>query len=91
MAMLGMDIEQVDAFAALLNQKANTDIEGIIGQIQGAWSQVNTPSVWAGADATNFDQVWQDCRTNLGFVKQALLDAEQAARRQIEEQQAASS
>ena len=90
MAMLGMDIEQVDGFAAMLGQRAG-DIDGIISQIQGKWSQVNTPSVWAGADASHFDQVWQDCSKNLGIVAQALRDAEAEARRQIEGQQHASS
>lgn len=87
MAVYGQDIEQVQQLASQLNAKAD-DIQNVISQLSSAVSSVH----WMGPDADRFRSDWQSQHTaQLKAVVTALRTASQAAKRNAQEQQQASS
>jgi uncharacterized protein YukE len=85
--MLGMDVEQVRAFASFVDQKAN-DIDGIISSISSKLSQTQ----WVGNDRQKFESDWNgQLTTALKNVAQALRDTKDRANNNALEQEQASS
>ncbi len=86
MALYGQDIEQVQALAKQLTAKAS-DIEGVISQLSSAVNGVQ----WMGPDAERFKSDWSGTHVpQLKQVVSALQSASQAASRNAQEQQRAS-
>ena len=86
MAITGMDIEAVRAFARQLAAKAD-EIEAIANGLTGQLDGVQ----WIGSDAENFRSEWQSShRSQLRTVAVALRDASQTANGNANQQEQAS-
>jgi uncharacterized protein YukE len=86
MAYFGQDIEQVQMLANQFNAKAG-EIEQLISQLSATVDSID----WQGPDAERFRSDWHgQHRTALNSVISALQTASQSARRNAQDQQAAS-
>lgn len=87
MAIFGQDVQQVRDLSRQLTTKAS-DIQGVVSQLTSAVNSVN----WQGPDATRFKNDWSNTHVpQLKRVISALQDASQAASRNADEQERASS
>jgi len=85
--MVGMNTDEVNALAAQMDSAAS--------EIESTMNQVTTKlrgTTWVGADRDKFESEWNSSAIRqLQLVKQLLTEASSAARRNAQEQQAASS
>lgn len=86
---LGLDPELVGQMATRFDSEAQ-NIQNLISQMNSVVSS-NIPSNWKGADAQRFESDWQTTLSPaLRNVENALQNAAQRARQDIQEQQSTS-
>lgn len=86
MAMMGMDVEAVKAFAKVAAAKAD-ELEGISSRLKGLLASVD----WTGPDADKFKQEWNTTHTkNLKAIAEGLDKVAKSATANADQQSAAS-